>query len=109
MRTESTSRDHRSVAIVPPIVCNHPDDVAQVRVIGEYRIDVRFHDGTQGVVDLSQLIHSIEAGVFAELQDPVVFGAVSVELGAVAWPGGIDLAPDAMYAALRASREWTLA
>jgi Protein of unknown function (DUF2442) len=109
MRTEGTSRDHRSFALVPPIVCNHPDDVAEVHVVGDYRIQVRFNDGTVGIVDLSQLIRSDEAGVFAELREPHIFSAVAVDFGAVTWPGGIDLAPDAMYAALRSSGEWILA
>ena len=109
MRTEGTSRHDRSFAVVPPIVCNHPDDVAEVRVAGDYRIEVRFNDGTTGQIDLSQLVHSPEAGVFAELQDPAIFSAVSVEFGAVTWPNGIDLAPDAMYAALKTNDKWILA
>lgn len=104
----ATPLDYRSVAIVPPIVCNHLDDVAEVHVAGQYRISVRFHDGTSGIVDLTQLLHSPDAGVFAELLDPSVFAAAEVYLGAVTWPGGIDLAPDTMYAALRANREWIL-
>ena len=108
MRTEGTSRDNRSFAVVPPIICNHPDDVAEVWVVGDYRIEVRFHDGTSGIVDLTHLIQSNEAGVFAELRDPTVFSAVMVDLGAVSWPGGIDLAPDAMYTAIRTKGEWIL-
>jgi hypothetical protein len=91
---------------MPPVVCNHPDDVAEVHVIGEYGISVRFHDGTAGIVDLSRLISSPAAGVFAELRDLDAFSAVEVCLGAVTWPCGIDLAPDAMYDALRISGEW---
>lgn len=58
MRTQGTSVDHRTVAVVPRVVCNHPDDVAEVQVVGDYRIAVRFHDGTHGIVDLARLIHS---------------------------------------------------
>ena len=77
--------------------------------MGDYRIEARFNDGTAGLVDLSKLIQSPDAGVFAELRNPDVFSAVTVEFGAVTWPGGIDLAPDAMYAALKASGKWILA
>jgi hypothetical protein len=32
------------------------------------------------------------------------FGQVFIDCGAVAWPGEIDLAPDAMYAELASER-----
>jgi hypothetical protein len=106
MRTQSASVVDRSAGLMPPVVCNHPDDVAEVHVVGGYRIAVRFHDGTAGVVDLSRLINSPAAGVFAELREPDAFSAVEVYLGAVTWPSGIDLAPDSIYDALRVSGEW---
>jgi hypothetical protein len=55
---------------------------------------VRFTDGTSGKVqlDLSEL-----SGVLAPLRDPEFFERVFVDHGTVAWPGDIDLAPDAMY------------
>ena len=31
-----------------------------------------------------------------------------IDDGAVAWPGNLDLAPDAMYAAIKARGEWVL-
>jgi hypothetical protein len=37
-------------------------------------------------------------GVLAPLANPQFFGQVFIDDGAVAWPGEIDLAPDAMYA-----------
>jgi hypothetical protein len=67
-----------------------------------YRLDVRFRDGTAGIVDMAALISSSSAGVFTSLRDPSVFSAVHVEAGAVTWPGEVDLAPDALYAAIKA-------
>ena len=58
---------------------------------------VVFVDGTRGVTDLSALIHSEDAGVFASLRDPALFSRARVVYGAVTWPGEIDLAPDALY------------
>lgn len=49
---------------------------------------------------------SPDAGVFAALADPAVFAQVTVEHGAVTWPGEIDLAPDSMHAAIAATGEW---
>jgi len=60
------------------------------------------------MVDLSRLVHSPQAGVFAALADPSMFAQVRLDYGAVAWPGELDLAPDAMYAAIQKNRVWSL-
>jgi hypothetical protein len=69
-------------------------DVVEVKAESGHRLFVRFTDGTSGKVqlDLSEL-----SGVLAPLRDPEFFERVFVDHGTVAWPGGIDLAPDAMY------------
>lgn len=72
------------------------------------RLLVRFVDGLSGIVDLSALITSPNAGVFASLRNQDLFEQVNVELGVVVWPGGLDLAPDAMHAAIRQNGVWTV-
>ncbi len=69
-------------------------DVVEVKAESGHRLFVRFADGTSGRVqlDLSEL-----SGVLAPLRDPSFFERAFVDQGAVAWPGDIDLAPDAMY------------
>jgi Protein of unknown function (DUF2442) len=37
------------------------------------------------------------------LADAEAFNRVFVALGAVCWPDGLDIAPDAIYAAIKAS------
>ena len=61
-----------------------------------YRLWVRFSDGVEGEVDVSALVGK---GVFSAWEDPEVFRSVTVddESGTVIWPGGLDLAPDALY------------
>lgn len=59
-------------------------------------------------MDLTALIHSPGAGVFATLADPSLFAQARVEYGAVTWPGEVDLAPDAMYAEIKKSGKWVL-
>jgi len=61
-----------------------------------YRLWIRFEDGVEGQVDLSDLVGE---GVFRLWEDPREFEKVHVdeESGTVTWPGGIDLAPDALY------------
>lgn len=85
-----------------------PWRVAQAEPLENYRLAVRFVDGTTGTVDLSRLLHSSRAGVFAPLADQAMFSKVSVEHGVVTWPGELDLAPDAMYAEIKKTGEWVV-
>ncbi len=61
-----------------------------------YRIWIRFEDGTEGEIDLSDLSGK---GVFAQWEAPGEFERVHVDpdSGTVAWPGGIDLCPVTLY------------
>jgi len=69
--------------------------IVEVRPSDGYRIWLRFSDGVQGEVDLSDLVGR---GVFAAWTDPNVFTAVRVEEGGgIEWPGEIDMCPDALY------------
>jgi hypothetical protein len=80
--------------------------VAEARATSDSTLHVRFLDGVEGEVDLGPMIRSERAGVFAALANPETFRNVRVELGAVAWPGDLDLAPDAMHAAIAATGHW---
>jgi hypothetical protein len=80
-----------------------PWDVIQVRPLPGLRLAVRFADGTSGEVDVSKLILGPTPGVFEPLRDPARFAEVGVDHGAVAWPGELDLAPDAMYDEIKAT------
>lgn len=82
--------------------------VTQVRASGPYSIHVRFMDGLEGEVDLSRMILASTAGVFAALRDQSQFEAVHVTDGVVCWPGGLDIAPDAMYTELKARGRWSI-
>ena len=78
-------------------------EVVAVRPLPGFQLDVEFADGTRGRFDLSDFTHADDAGVFVALRDANLFDCVLVDYGAVTWPGGLDLAPDAMYATLEAS------
>jgi hypothetical protein len=83
--------------------------VTRVVALSDYRLGVSFVDGAEGIVDMSRLVHSDGAGVFAALSDPQLFAQAHVEFGAVTWPGDIDLAPDAMHDAIVQDGVWVLA
>lgn len=70
-------------------------DVVEVKPEPNYRLFVRFKDGLAGHV---QLPPETLTGALAPLLDVQFFERVFIDSGAVAWPGDIDLAPDAMYA-----------
>jgi len=74
-----------------------------VEALSGYRLRVRFLDGLEGMVDMSALVASPAAGVFAALADQDVFNRVFLRLGAICWPGDLDIAPDAIHAAIKAS------
>ena len=86
-----------------------PWRVVEVEVLPAYRLNVRFGDGLEGIVDMNGLVHSPGAGVFAALSDLKIFRQVNIEHGVVTWPGEIDLAPDGMYAAIKSNGSWILA
>ena len=108
MRAPSTAGVDQASELTPPLVFNQADDVIEVKFHPEYQLFVRFADGLSGIVDLRALILSPTAGVFAELSNEAVFQQAQIECGAVSWPNGADLAPDAMYTAFRQSGRWTL-
>jgi hypothetical protein len=85
-----------------------PWRVAEVRALPGYRLSVHFNDGTMGEVDMAKFLSSDGAGVFAALKDPELFTRVEVVLGAVTWPGDLDLAPDAMYQEIRDNGTWVV-
>ncbi len=68
--------------------------VSEVRVIEDRAVWVRFTDGLEGVVRFPP---DFFQGVFFHLSDPEKFREVAVVDGAMTWPGGLDIAPDAMY------------
>lgn len=80
-------------------------DVIKVKAISPLSLRVQFADGTVGKV-LFEYSHL--TGVFEALKDPAVFLQVYIEEGAVTWPGDLDLAPDAMYRAIKSDGEWIL-
>jgi hypothetical protein len=86
----------------------HSNGEREVTALPGARLLVQFVDGLTGIVDLSALIASPEAGVFACLWDHSLFRRVAVEMGAVVWPGGLDLAPDAMHVAIKQHGEWRI-
>jgi len=108
MPAEAAAQDDRAIPVTPAIRPVAPWRVRDVTALPGQRLFVRFVDGVAGIVDLSALIASPNAGIFARLQDRVLFEQVHVDLGAVVWPGDLDLVPDAMHDAIKQDGEWRI-
>jgi Protein of unknown function (DUF2442) len=69
---------------------------------------VRFADGVAGDVDMKPLLSrpDVAQTVFAPLRDTAYFARATIDRGAVTWPNGADLAPDAMYDAIASRGAW---
>ena len=76
-------------------------DAVEVKPEPDYCLFVRFQDGLTGRVRLRR---EELTGVLAPLRDAQFFKQVFIDNGAAAWPGEIDLAPDAMYAEVASQR-----
>lgn len=76
------------------------DRIVAVEARPHYRVWLRFEDGLEGELSLA---HLVGHGVFAPWTDEAEFRKVFVdpESGTIAWPGGVDLAPDALHHRLK--------
>ena len=102
MRNQAETVQDSAAGVIPCAAWRLTEAVA----LPGFRVCVRFVDGTSGEVDLSRLVKSSNAGIFAALRDSTLFEEVYVENGVVTWPGEIDLAPDAMYDEIKKSGKW---
>jgi hypothetical protein len=104
MRNQAESIQNSAAGVIPRASWR----VIEVHTLPGYRLEVKFVDGTIGEVDLSPLVMSDTAGVFAQLRDPVLFAQAYLEYGAAVWPDEIDLAPEAMYDEIKKKGRWVL-
>jgi len=94
----------------PTLSSGAPWRVASATVLSGLRIRVSFVDATEGEILLERFISSprVAGTLFEALRDPALFAQVRVVGGVLCWPNGADLAPDAMYDAIRATGTWVV-
>jgi hypothetical protein len=75
-------------------------DVTEARYVSGYTIWLRFEDGTEGEIDLSE---ELNGPVFEPLRDHAYIAQlrVNADTGTVEWPNGADLAPEFLYEKVR--------
>ena len=77
--------------------------VTDAKALPDYRLQVRFSDGTEGNIDLREFIESDERPIVKALRDRSAFAAIRVEMDTVVWENGFDLAPEFLRERLRPS------
>ncbi len=81
---------------------NSTPHVVNARYLGEYRIELCFDDGKEGVVDLSK--YPNKGGVFSPLSDLEYFKKFFIDLNTLCWPNGADIAPERLYDQIEAGQ-----
>jgi hypothetical protein len=76
--------------------------VVGARHISGFIVSTRFDDGTEKHIDVSQWF---KGPVFEPLKDPKLFKKFFIEGGTLAWPNGVDIAPEALYAAHESTKK----
>jgi hypothetical protein len=104
MSIETTTEDHRTAGVIPAA----PWRIKAVNVLPGYRLSVTCNDGTSGIVDMSRLVTSEQAGIFSELKDVQIFGQVQLDLGVLTWPNGADLDPEWVHDEVSGNKTWSI-
>lgn len=110
MQSNANAEADRTPEVEPAIKHTAPWRVTAVSALPDARLRVTFVDGTSGEVEMGAFLRSValDGTVFEALRDPTMFAKAQVVLGAIQWPNGADLAPDAMYDAIRDRGVWVL-
>ena len=108
MHSHADAQEDRPAELTPPVRPKPPWRLDRVAALPGFRLQVHFNDGTAGMVEMGDFVHSDDAGVFAALRDEALFRQASVVLGAVTWPGELDLPPDAMHREIQERGTWRL-
>lgn len=69
---------------------------------GPLRLWLQFTDGLAGEWQFSPMVNDGRA-MTAELRDPAAFDRVFLDFGALTWPNGYDVSPEALHADMQAA------
>jgi hypothetical protein len=110
MQPTANAESDRAAEVTPEIRHTAPWRVVSATVLAPARLRIAFIDGAVGEVDMNEFLKNpcVDGTVFEPLRNPAMFSQARVISGAVEWPNGADLAPDAMYDAILENGIWTL-
>ncbi|HXU92770.1 MAG TPA: DUF2442 domain-containing protein [Gallionella sp.] len=104
MPIETVTQEHRTTGVTSAA----PWRVRAVNVQLGYRLSTTCNDGTSGIVDMSALVNSANAGIFAALKDAQLFQQVRIELGVLTWPNGANLDPLWVHEESGKNKTWSV-
>ncbi len=85
---------------------NYLPQVVSARHVKGFVITARFDDGTKKNIDISRWF---KGPVFEPLKNMKFFNRFFIEAGTLAWPNGVDIAPEALYSAQDPAKKATKA
>jgi hypothetical protein len=71
--------------------------VVNARIVEGYKVEIRFNDGTDGIIDFQNIIKNDKREIIKELLDKNKFQTVKVEYDTLVWENGVDFAPEYLY------------
>jgi hypothetical protein len=76
--------------------------VVNAEILEEYKIEVKFNDGTEGIIDFQNIIEDDNREIIRELLDKNKFQTARVEYDTLVWENGVDFAPEYLYERVKA-------
>ncbi len=71
------------------------NDITEIKYKNDYIYHIVFDDGTSGDVDFNEYIG--KGPVFEVFRDLQLFRKAKIDGGTIAWPNGVDIAPETLY------------
>ena len=104
LSTKTATNDYRAAGVTAAAAWR----VRSINVLPDYRLSVTCNDGTNGIADMSALVNSPDAGIYAALKDAQLFQKVSIDLGTLTWPNGADIDPLCTHEELSKNKTWSV-
>lgn len=72
-------------------------EVRKAEYVGDYRLQLCFNNGKEGIANLEETIFTDPRTVFAKLKDQTTFRTFTVAHGSVVWSDDLDLASEYLF------------
>lgn len=77
------------------------NEVKKIKYKNSYIYHIVFDDGTKGDIDFKE--YTNKGIVFKPFKNLQFFKKAAIEGGTIAWPNGVDIAPETLYKKLRSN------